>query len=50
MSKTNILKCFLFKLIKLENAKNTVKNNTCNVLIFEKEDTKLLSNSVNNVS
>ena len=30
--------------------KNTVKKNACDVLIFEKEDTKLLSNSVNNVS
>ena len=28
----------------------TLKKNACNVLIFEKEDTKLLSNSVNNVS
>ena len=36
----------LFKLIKLELAKNTIKKNEYNVLGFEKEDPKLLGHSI----
>ena len=36
----------LFKLIKLELAKNTIKKNAYNVPSFEKEHTKLLGNPI----